>query len=354
MELLRKILVVMLGVAALWLGWATGAWAQGQKTVPDPRAPDAQSPAATEAERRIEETLSAVVRVKAKALPDARSNATLGQSREGSGIVIDASDHIVTIGYLVIEPDAIEVTTAANRTVPATLVGYDHASGFGLLKAQMALDVKPLELGDSAALAVREPVMIVPHRWRETASLAYVMSTRSFTGSWEYLLDSAIFTAPPSLMWAGAALLSRDLKLVGVGSLLVRDTVEPGVPQPGNMFVPIDLLKPILADLKANGRVAGPQRPWLGLATEEVQGHLLVTRISPDSPADKAGVKRGDVIVGVGGQPVKTHAELYRKMWSLGPAGVEVPLKVLQGSEIKDMAVRSIDRFDYFKAKPAY
>jgi serine protease Do len=315
-------------------------------------APDEAAAKDAETDRRIEETLRAVVQVRMRALEDARSNATLGQAREGSGVVIDPA-YVLTIGYLVIEPDAIEVTTTANKTLPATLAGYDHATGFGLLKIQGDLGVKPLALGESRSLGVREPVIIIPAGGRDSASLAYVMSKREFTGSWEYLLETAIFTAPPSYSWAGAALVNRELKLVGVGSLLVRDTVESGQPMPGNMFVPIDLLKPILDELKTRGRRSAAPRPWLGLSTEEVQGRLLVTRVSPEGPADRAGVRRGDIVVGVASEPVKTHAELYRKVWALGSAGVDVPLKVLQDGDLRDVRVKSIDRVEYFKSKPA-
>jgi serine protease Do len=138
---------------------------------------------------------------------------------------------------------------------------------------------------------------------------------------------------------------------VGVGSLLVRNAAEPDAMLLGNMFVPIDLLKPILAQLKADGRAAGPQRPWLGLATEEMQGRLLVTRVSPESPADQSGIQQGDVVVSVGGQGVKTHVELYEQLWKLGAAGVEVPLKILRGVDEREVRVKSIDRFEYFKAK---
>jgi S1-C subfamily serine protease len=288
-----------------------------------------------------------------RALADARSNATLGPTREGSGILIEP-DYVLTIGYLVIEPDSIEVTSGANRTLPASLAGYDHASGFGLLRVQGELGVKPLPLGDSGALGVREPVIVIPAGGRETASAAYVMSRRQFTGSWEYLLESAIFTAPANRAWAGAALVNRDLHLVGVGSLLVRESGDAGAGMPGNMFVPIDLLKPILAELKAQGRTKETPRPWLGLNTETVQGRLFVTRVSPESPADKAGLKQGDVVIGIAGVAVKTHAELYRKLWSLGAAGVEVPLRILQDGDVRDVRVKSIDRVQYFKSKPAY
>jgi S1-C subfamily serine protease len=308
-------------------------------------------PGDAEADRQVAALLSAVVQVKMRASPDARSSETLGASREGSGVAIDGAGHIVTIGYIVIEPEAIEVMTFEGKSFPAQLVGYDHATGFGLLRTLVPLpNVTPMPLGDSAALALREPLMVLPHGGPSAATLAYLVSKRQFAGSWEYLLDSALFTSPPTLSWAGAALVDRAGRLVGIGSLLVRDSMEPGTPMPGNMFVPIDLLKPILADLENTGRAKGPPRPWMGLATEEVGGRLLVTRVSPDGPADRAGLRRGDVVVGVGEEPVKTHEQFYRHVWALGPAGTEVPLRVLQGSGLRDVQVKSIDRFEYFRA----
>ena len=304
--------------------------------------------------KEAEEMLAAVVRVKMKAIVDARSNSSLGQNREGTGVVIDERGHIVTIGYIVIEADSIEITTQDNKTVPATLIGYDHASGFGLLRPSVPLGIKPMPMGDADDLSVREPVMILPAGGRETASLAYVVSKRKFSGSWEYLLDTAIFTSPPTYQWAGAALVSREGKLVGIGSLLVRETLEAGSQVPGNMFVPIDLLKPILGDLVATGRRKEPARPWLGLATEEMQGHLFVTRVSPDGPADKAGIKTGDIVLGVASHSVRNHEELYRRIWGLGAAGIDVPLRVLQGAEVRELSIHSIDRFRYFREKPTY
>jgi serine protease Do len=297
--------------------------------------------------------LAAVVRIRMTAIPNARSSATLGPTREGTGIVIDDRGHIVTIGYIVIEADSIEITTQDEKTFPATLVGYDHASGLGLLRSGTPLGIKPMPMGQAADIAQREPVMVLPAGGRDAASLAYVVAKRKFAASWEYLLDTAIFTSPPTMQWAGAALVSREGKLVGVGSLFVREAGE-GAQAPGNMFVPIDLLKPILADLIEKGRRSGPARPWLGLATEELHGHLLVTRVSPDGPADKAGIRNGDIVVGVGKDPVKTHEEFYVKVWGLGAAGVDVPLKVLQGVDMRDLKVRSIDRFQYFREKPVF
>lgn len=298
------------------------------------------------------DTLAAVMRVKARILPNARSLETLGAQREGNGVLI-GDNLVLTIGYLVIEAEAIEVVTAEGKAVPATLAGYDHASGFGLLRLIGPVEAKPMPLGDSAALAERDPVMIAAHGGREAISLAYVVSRRPFSGSWEYLLESAIYTYPPVMNWSGAALIGPKGDLLGLGSLIVADAMSPGTQSPGNMFVPVDLVKPILDELAGKGR-AGTPRPWLGMSTEELRGRLFVGRLSPEGPAAKAGLQRGDIVIGVGGEEVSSLAEFYRRIWARGQAGVEVPLRVLQGSEMRDITVRSIDRLEYFRARPTY
>lgn len=302
-------------------------------------------------EKRAHALVDAVVRVDTEALPDARSNETLGRTRTGSGIVIDARGRILTIGYLVIEAQSVRVTTAAQRTLPARVAAYDHATGFALLQPLGALGVRPLALGSSAALKIEDVVMTLPFGGAGAAGLVRLLAKREFTGSWEYLLEEALFTSPPTREWAGAALVNRELQLVGVGSLLVRD-VDPDGDQdevPGNMFVPIDILKPILADLIKRGKRSGPARPWMGLSTEEYLGNLVVTRVAPDGPADKAGLQRGDVVLAVGATSVDTQADLYRTVWKLGAAGVQVPLRVARGPLALEVTLKSIDRSAFFR-----
>ena len=180
-----------------------------------------------------------------------------------------------------------------------------------------------------------------------------MVSRRLFTGNWEYLLESAIFTSPPVRDWSGAALIGRKGELLGIGSLVLPDAGSPGTRSPGNLFVPVDLLEPILEDLVARGRRSGPARPWLGVNAEHFMGRLYVARVSEGGPAEQAGIRTGDLVLGVGGEPVTNLAEFYRKLWASGAAGTEVPLRVLQGMEVRDVKVRSMDRLEYYKpSKP--
>jgi serine protease Do len=305
------------------------------------------------AQDKPDETLGAVVAVSAKIQANARSAEALGLQRRGTGALVRPG-YVLTIGYLVIEAEEIQVTGADGRTLPATLAGYDHASGFAVLKIIGNFAAKPLSLGDSAALAEREPAMVATATARDSPSLVYVVSRRAFSGNWEYLLDSAIFTYPPVMDWSGAPLIGAKGELLGIGSLIVPDAGAPGTQSPGNMFVPIDLLKPILEDLIAKGRRNGPARPWLGVNTEEIRGRLFVARVSPEGPAERAGLKSGDIVLAVGGEEVTTLAEFYRKVWGRGPAGTDVPLKILQGAQVKELTVRSIDRVEYFRPSKTY
>jgi S1-C subfamily serine protease len=299
----------------------------------------------------LEALASAVVRIKTFINPEGRSVATLGAEREGSGILIGADGLLLTIGYLMLEAHAAEIVTNNQRSVAAEVVGYDHETGFGLLKASAALNLQPIAFGKSGDLKERDPVLVASFGGPDMVAPALVVAKREFAGSWEYLLEEAIFTAPPHPAWSGAALINREGKLVGVGSLIVGDAAAG---TPGNMFVPIDRLPPIMADLLSEGRVQGPGRPWLGLTTEESGGKLMINRVAPGGPAEKAGVQKGNVVIGVDGRPATGLADFYRKVWALGAAGTLIPLDVLQGNEKRRFDLQSIDRMDHLRFKSTF
>ena len=307
-------------------------------------------PAARNRQEMTVDALS-VVKVRSKVIPNARSSTTLGQQREGTGVVIDTQGLVMTIGYLIIEAENVELSTADGKVFPATVVGYDNTTGLGLVKALTPLPIKPVDIGQSDNARERELVLIVGF---DGVAPAYIVSKRPFVGYWEYLLEEAIYTAPATVNWQGAALLNREGKLLGIGSLVVGDAMGTSTNVSGNMFVPIDIIKPVLGDFIANGKSTSRPRPWIGINTREVQGSLIVTRISPESPAEDAGLRAGDIIVGIGGQPIKGQADFYTKLWASGEAGVEIPVDVLKGNRVENYKVKSIDRNQYFRPKPVY
>jgi S1-C subfamily serine protease len=295
--------------------------------------------------------LDAVVRVRAEIPAEARTASFLGTRRQGSGVLIDDAGLIVTIGYLITEAMAAEVTTASGKVSRADIVGLDVGSGLGLLRAAEPLEVKPLPLGTANRLAEQTPVIVAGHGGAETAQPAVVVSRRTFAGYWEYLLEDAIFTAPPYSAWSGAALIAPDGKLAGIGSLIVGDA-DAG--SPGNMFVPIDKLRPIMGDLIAFGRPSSAARPWLGANLQDVDGKLVVQRVAPEGPADTAGLRHGDQVAAIDGSPVHDLADLYHALWGRGEAGVTVKLTVRREAEEREVEVKTIDRYRYLKLNTTY
>jgi S1-C subfamily serine protease len=312
---------------------ALSAWRAAHVAVPELRADNVP--------------LEGVVKLSIKAVADARTADNLGTEREGTGIVFGEKGLILTIGYLILEAGSILVVAGDGRVFPASVIGYDHATGFGVLRA--GIDSRPLEVGSSADVRELATVLVAAHGAAGGASRACVVSRRRFTGWWEYMIEGGIFTAPPRFEHSGAALLDAEGKLVGVGSLWVSDALEIGAAFPGNMFVPIDLLKPLLDDLLATGRRREAPRPWLGVYSEEIQGHVVVTRVLPQSPAEQAGLARGDVILGVGGQAVGRQSEFYQRLWASGDAGAPVVLHVLHKKSVRQLTVHSMDRMAFLR-----
>ena len=296
-----------------------------------------------------EEILDAVIKIKATIPTDASTAQILGTEREGNGVVIDADGHILTIGYLILEAETIEVLAAQGEPVKGRFVAYDYKTGFGIIRAEPPLPVKPLQLGQSSQLKAGDPVLIAGYGGSEAVLGSRVVARKEFVGYWEYLVEDAIYTTPPYPNYGGAALIDRDGRLLGIGSIYTPLSI-PGIGiVPCNMSVPIDLLKPILDDLIKNGRSSIPPQPWLGLNADEAHGRVFIIRVTPGGPAEKAGLKAGDIILAVNKNPVKGLADFFRQSWALGPAGVTVPLSILQETQVRDISVQSADRYQFLK-----
>ena len=311
-------------------------------------------PRPASAQTDLMELLSAVVAVEARVPDNARTAAILGDERLGTGIVIDGTGLVVTIGYLILEASDTWVRTGGGQRVPADIVAYDHATGFGLLRAQAALEkVVPMPLGDSDALVEGTPAVIASYGGPGVLQPVTTVSRRDFAGYWEYLLEDAIFTTPAYRFFGGAALMSARGRLVGVGSLIVPDAAPEPTPAPGNMFVPIAELEAILADLILSGRSAHPPRPWLGVYAEESDdGRVVVLSVADDGPAFEAGIEPGDIIVSAGDAHVHGLADFYRKLWNGRGPGDPVTLTVERSGESRSINVLGGNRYQWLRLRP--
>ncbi len=296
----------------------------------------------------LDTALDAVVQLRSEVPEDAFTAQILGTERVGNGVVIRDDGLVLTIGYLITEASTIWLTTNRGHVVPAFPVAYDQASGFGLAQPLGKLGVRPLARGSAASCRVGENVVVAGHGGRAHALRATVFAKREFAGYWEYVLDEAIYTAPAHPQWGGSALIGSDGKLLAVGSLLVQEKVDGGTLQ-GNLLVPIDLLEPILDDMLKLGRSARAAHPWLGMYTTEAGGKLVIAGLAPGGPADRAGLKVGDIVVNVAGEKPASLADLWRAIWRLGAPGTEIPLKLRREAKLLDFRVHSADRHDFLK-----
>lgn len=309
-------------------------------------ATSAAAPTLTEAQMRaLERAARSVIGVQATAVEEARSAATLGQQREGSGIVIAQDGLVLTIGYLILEAETVSLITDDGRRVPARVVAYDLATGFGLVKSLLPLNVEPARLGPAPQPQGDEPLLIVSGGDDGGLSLARLVSRRPFSGYWEYHLDTALFTAPARRDHSGAGLFNARGELVGVGSLYVADAAVKGLPNlPGNLFVPTELLPPILGELRERGRSAASARAWLGISCTERDGEVMILRVNDDSPAEVAGLNSRDRILAIDGTPVTGLDVLWKTLWAGGLPERPVTLQIRRDGQPQTVVVHAVDR----------
>jgi len=311
------------------------------------KVPPAVQPRADDYPYDLERALAAVVGLHCIIPPDAFTADTLGVERAGNGVLIDQG-LVLTIGYLITEAETVWLHLGDGRVVEGHALGFDQETGFGLVQALGEIDLPTLALGSSQAAQIGERVVVGGAGGRARSLAGRIAAKQEFAGYWEYVLDEAIFTYPAHPNWGGTALISADGKLIGIGSLQLERARE-GKSEHLNMTVPIDLLKPILEDLRKFGRVDKPARPWLGLYSTEVEDKVVAVGIAPKGPAARAELKTGDVVLAVAGDKVSSLASFYRKVWARGTAGVEVPLTLYRDGVTFDVRVNSSDRMKFLK-----
>lgn len=296
----------------------------------------------------LDAALSSIVSVRARVPEDAFTAQILGTERSGHGVRINESGLIVTIGYIIAEASEIWLVGGNGQVVAGHVVGYDYETGFGLVQPLGSLNLPVLECGDSDIIAIGDDVIVAGYGGRSQSLNAQIAAKREFAGYWEYVLDEAIFTAPPHPNWGGAALITRDGQLGGIGSLYVENVSSEF--DVGNMVVPINILKPILQEMLDYGTTLKPARPWLGIFVTETSDNLVVAGVLDGGPAEQADVRTGDVVIGVAGERTRNLAEFFRHIWAFGDAGSEIPLVIFRDGSAFDIHVPSIDRRAQFKA----
>jgi S1-C subfamily serine protease len=297
----------------------------------------------------LDQALSAVVGLRVIVPADAMTAETLGTERAGNGVLIRKDGLVLTVGYLITEAETIWLHLSDGRVIPGHALAYDQETGFGLVMALEHVDLPALTLGQSRTVRIGDAVVVAGAGGRHRSVAAQIVAKQQFAGYWEYVLDEAIFTAPGHPNWGGTAVIGPSGELIGIGSLQLQQAGENAEPVNLNMIVPIDLLRPILDDLLMQGRPNHPPRPWLGIYATEMGDRVVIAGLASTGPARRAGLQTGDVVLSVAGHAVGDLAELYRRIWACGPAGVEIPMRVERDGQPLDVKIMSADRNSFLK-----
>ena len=281
-------------------------------------------------------------------VPDSAMTAELlGTERNSHAVQISADGLLLTVGYSVIEANEIWLTNRKGQTSEAIILAQDYDSGIALLKPASPIGLHFFETATNHILKAGEELFIAASEEEELVPVT-LNSVGEYSGRWEYLLERALFTLPLYERWSGAALLNSQGQLCGIGSLALGMQNSEGYIEPGNMFIPVDLVTPHLHFLQSHGKKPGQLRPWLGTLIEEHNAEIFIVGIYHGAPAALAGVRPGDIIKAVNGIPVTSVADFLRTMWRQSTAGEEIPLLLSNGKDSREVILESTDRNSFF------
>jgi S1-C subfamily serine protease len=292
----------------------------------------------------LEHVVPAVVSIRSVTPQRHPSARILGTERTGSGSVIDAEGHILTVGYVVMGARTIEITLPDQQQYPATLLFQDFESGMAILQTP-ARDLPTVPLGQSAALQEGDNVIIVAatDQTQRMASPGFISALRPFDAYWEYMLDRAILTTAMNPGFGGGPLLDAFGQMIGVLSLNLNS------PKEMSLAIPIDLFHGIRDSVFTFGQVAGRRpRPWVGIYTEAIEGGVSVIGLIPNGPASRAGIEVKDIILEVDHVEITGRRELYEALWKTR-AGDEFTLTIQRGEDMHEVPLTGIDRAEFYR-----
>ncbi len=294
--------------------------------------------------RRVE---PAVVGIRVEVPRDRPSVVTLGPERWGSGVIFDAAGgYALTVSYVLLDAELIEVRLRDGRKIPAKLVGLDLEVGVGVIKLEGTGPWPAAAFGDSTKAAVGDVTgtVGVSEDGALVATAGRIEAVRPFSAAWEYMLDRAFVVAPYNAAFGGGALVDSSGRVIGITSLRLGEA--PYV----NLAIPIEKFLPGKGELLDKGRVLSRRpRPWLGLYTISHEGGgLIVAGVSPVGPARAAGFRRGDVIVRLNGEKVESQEDFYARLWQ-GAVDQEVQVVVQREARFEAITVRPTDRYRVYR-----
>lgn len=291
----------------------------------------------------IQLVLPATVALKTEVPESHPSAQILGTEREGSGVIVDPAGLLLTVNYVVLGAQSVEVTLLDHPPVPGNVVAQDFASGIAVVEIP-GNALPALRLCSSSELTVGQEIFIVAAAGNSTrrANSGGITSLGRFDAYWEYALDRAITTTAMNPGLGGAPLFDMRGRVAGVVSL---DLGEVGR---FTLAIPVEHYSEHRDELLRYGRrTSRPARAWVGLYCYTFREHVVIAGVLPTAPAAHAGLKAGDVVLAVDDRQIRDRRELYTTLWTQRPGRV-ITFRVYRNSQMSDIAVTSGNAEEFF------
>lgn len=292
----------------------------------------------------VKHLLGSVVHIHAEVPASHPSTRIMGDERMGSGTVVDPAGLILTVNYVVMGAETLQVTMGRGRALRAEIVAQDFEIGLALLRVKRQ-GLPAVPIADSDSLTRGEPVFALgstgPRDRRVAGGL--VTDLGEFEGYWEYLLERGIVSSAANPGFGGGPLFTMTGRMVGVVSLNLNEIAR------SSLAIPSEYYRRNQLELMRFGRVVSrPQRAWLGVFAHVLEEGVVVAGLVPNGPGARSGIQEGDVIVSLDAREVPTRKELYLSLWKRAP-GEKMTLEVMRDNEVRRLSVTGGDRADFYR-----
>jgi S1-C subfamily serine protease len=292
----------------------------------------------------VKHLLGSVVHIHAEVPSSHPSTRIMGDERMGSGTVVDPAGLILTVNYVVMGAETLQVTMGRGRALRAEIVAQDFEIGLALLRVKRQ-GLPAVPIADSDTLTRGEPVFALgstgPRERRVAGGL--VTDLGEFEAYWEYLLDRGIVSSAANPGFGGGPLFTMTGRMVGVVSLNLNEIAR------SSLAIPSEYYRRNQQELVRFGRVVSrPQRAWMGVFADVLEEGVVVAGLVPNGPGARSGIQEGDVIVSLDAQEVPTRKDLYLSLWKRAP-GEKMTLEVMRDNEVRRLSVTGGDRADFYK-----
>lgn len=293
----------------------------------------------------VQQAEESIVRFQSYIPEHCPSSKVLGSIRQGTGIIINSSGYILTVGYLAMEATEIQIIFADDSVEEAEVVGIDFDSGLGLLRLTNPVDITPLRLGDSSRVTNDQLTLTIGASTGEQSRIVTngrIFSTEMFIGYWEYLVERALYVVPQNPAFGGSPLLNLDGEVIGVISLQLNQH------QGMNLAIPIDLFYRIEGELIKYGRVVSrPPRTWIGIYHAPYTRGVIIIDLVEGGPAEQAGLKKGDVLTHIDDVKITSEEHFLRQLWKI-PIHSTFRITFIRQSTHHSLNIQGIDRHEFY------